>query len=74
MSVVSAASPAQTKADGKAIEIKVVDTPVVACDGGNGPLGHPRVFLTFGAERQVVCPYCSRTFVLAEGVRVGSGH
>lgn len=38
----------------------------VACDGGGGPLGHPRVFLTMDGGR-VVCPYCSRTFVLAEG-------
>ncbi len=55
-------------------EVQTVDTPVVACDGGNGALGHPRVFLTFGAERQLVCPYCSRTFVLAEGAKAGHGH
>ncbi|MBL6597360.1 MAG: zinc-finger domain-containing protein, partial [Alphaproteobacteria bacterium] len=34
----------------------------VACDGGNGPLGHPRVFLTIGAEDEVMCPYCSRLY------------
>ena len=38
----------------------------VACDGGGGALGHPRVFLTVGAAGEVVCPYCSRKFVLAE--------
>jgi len=31
-----------------------VDEPVVACNGGGGALGHPRV----------ECPYCSRLFVL----------
>ncbi|CAA7623430.1 zinc-finger domain-containing protein [Magnetospirillum sp. UT-4] len=60
------ASPAQT-------ETQVVDTPVIACDGGNGGLGHPRVYLNVGAEGSVVCPYCSRRFVLAEGAKVG-GH
>lgn len=45
----------------------------VACDGGNEPLGHPRVFLYI--ERQsVICPYCSRLFVLAQGAGHGSGH
>lgn len=55
------------------IETQVVDTPAIACDGGNGPLGHPRVFLTFGPSRQVVCPYCSRSYTLAEGAK-GHGH
>ncbi len=53
---------------------QVVDTAIVTCDGGNGGLGHPRVFLTFGEARQIVCPYCSRSFVLAEGAKVGHGH
>ncbi|MFN7902333.1 MAG: zinc-finger domain-containing protein [Holosporales bacterium] len=36
----------------------------VACDGGNGALGHPRVFLNLGSSGAVVCPYCSRQYVL----------
>ncbi|EKV26881.1 hypothetical protein C882_2105 [Caenispirillum salinarum AK4] len=41
----------------------------VACDGGNGPLGHPRVWLHIRPEtRDIVCPYCSRQYVLKEGV------
>ena len=35
---------------------------VVACDGGK--LGHPRVYLHMDASGEVVCPYCSRRFVL----------
>lgn len=35
----------------------------VACDGGGGALGHPRVFLHIEGE-QVMCPYCSRLYVL----------
>lgn len=34
----------------------------VACDGGGGALGHPRVFLTIGPEDEVLCPYCSRLY------------
>ena len=54
-------------------EIVHVDDRTVACDGGNGPLGHPRVFLRI-ADRQVVCPYCSRLYVLNEGAGHGNGH
>lgn len=44
--------------------IEVTDH-TVACDGGDGALGHPRVFLEIPEdEHKVVCPYCSRTYVL----------
>jgi uncharacterized Zn-finger protein len=43
-----------------------VDSRVVACDGGDGPLGHPRVWLRI-VERQTFCPYCSRVFILKSG-------
>ncbi len=36
----------------------------IACDGGNGALGHPRVFLEMGEAGEVTCPYCDRLFVL----------
>lgn len=46
--------------------INVTDR-TVACDGGNGPLGHPRVYLTIAEdETKVVCPYCSRSYVLTD--------
>jgi uncharacterized Zn-finger protein len=32
-----------------------------ACDGGIGPLGHPRVFLTL-RNGEAICPYCSRLY------------
>ena len=44
-------------------EIIEVDTSVVRCDGGGGPLGHPAVYLNLGKEGKVVCPYCSKSFV-----------
>jgi uncharacterized Zn-finger protein len=56
---------------------QVVTTGRVTCDGnGADPsLGHPRIWLSFGeGEREIVCPYCSRSFVLAEGASAGHGH
>lgn len=44
-------------------EVIAVQDATVACDGGGGVLGHPRVFLTL-VDGMVVCPYCSRTYVL----------
>ncbi len=47
-------------------ETMEVSHPVVACDGGGGALGHPRVFLHLDHDHgnTVTCPYCSRTYVL----------
>ena len=52
----------------------VVETPVVRCDGGGGPLGHPAVYLNFGAKTQIVCPYCSRKFVRVAGTSAAGQH
>ena len=46
-----------------------VDDSVVACDGGVGALGHPRVYLKIEDDGQVECPYCDRLFVLRDGGR-----
>jgi uncharacterized Zn-finger protein len=54
-------------------EIIPVDDRTVACDGGDPPLGHPRVFL-YIEERSVQCPYCSRLYLLNEGAGHASGH
>ena len=40
------------------VDSREVDSREVACDGGNGPLGHPRVFLNMGAADHIDCPYC----------------
>jgi uncharacterized Zn-finger protein len=49
----------------KDFEIIEIENPAVACDGGKGALGHPRVYLTVkpGTDH-IVCPYCSRKYVL----------
>jgi uncharacterized Zn-finger protein len=40
-----------------------IDEMVAACNGGGGPLGHPRVYLNLAPGGRVECPYCSRLFV-----------
>ena len=40
-----------------------IDEMVAACNGGGGPLGHPRVYLNLAPTGRVECPYCSRLFV-----------
>jgi uncharacterized Zn-finger protein len=47
-----------------AFETIPVTTRVVACNGGGGALGHPRVYLNLGTADRVECPYCSRLYVL----------
>ena len=49
-----------------ATETFQVDERTVPCDGGGGALGHPRVFL-YIEDRSVMCPYCSRVYVLKPG-------
>lgn len=40
----------------------------VVCDGGGGAMGHPRIYLHIERETgNVVCGYCSRTYVLKGG-------
>jgi uncharacterized Zn-finger protein len=50
-------------------ETITVDTDRVACDGGGGPLGHPKVYLNLGKDGRIECPYCSRIYVLREGAK-----
>jgi uncharacterized Zn-finger protein len=38
---------------------------VVACNGGGGALGHPRVYLNLAPHGRAECPYCSRLYVNA---------
>jgi uncharacterized Zn-finger protein len=54
-------------------ETVYVDSMVVACNGGGGPLGHPKVYLNLAGDGRIECPYCSRLFV-HEAHRTGEGH
>ncbi len=48
----------------QAPETKVVDKYRIACDGSEGALGHPRVWLQIPADRGFVeCGYCDAKYV-----------
>ncbi|MBV9523701.1 MAG: zinc-finger domain-containing protein [Alphaproteobacteria bacterium] len=40
-----------------------IDSMIAACNGGGGPLGHPKVYLNLAGDGKVECPYCSRLFI-----------
>ena len=44
-------------------EVIEVEEMVAACNGGGGPLGHPRVYLNLAPTGRHECPYCSRQYV-----------
>ncbi|HIE19862.1 MAG TPA: zinc-finger domain-containing protein [Rhodospirillales bacterium] len=54
-------------------EIIEVTTTTIGCDGG-GVLGHPTVYLKIGDAGEVICPYCSRQFVLSKDASAETGH
>ena len=65
MTTASGTTAPATTPDPSAPEIVTVTTRRIACDGGGGALGHPRVYLEMGEADFVECPYCDRRFVLA---------
>jgi NADH dehydrogenase (ubiquinone) Fe-S protein 6 len=48
-------------------DTRYTDQRQVACDGDDGPLGHPRVYLKMDSRDYVDCGYCDRRFILAGG-------
>ena len=75
-------TPASTSAADGQIRIDdqiTVTSRRIACDGGGGALGHPRVWLNLGEDNRITCPYCSRDYVLADdaasdGAGSAAGH
>jgi len=55
------------------VETIEVESKRVGCDGG-GVLGHPLIYLEMDQKLAIVCPYCSRTYKLKEGLDFSSGH
>jgi uncharacterized Zn-finger protein len=53
-------------------EVIEVDFDVVACDGGGGALGHPRVYLSLAGRDFVECGYCDRRFVRKAGAKAAA--
>lgn len=51
-------------------ETKIVSKHKLACDGGEGALGHPRVWLTIPENLGwVECPYCDAKYVFGEELK-----
>merc|ERR1719175_453535 len=42
---------------------KVVHTRIVACDGGGGALGHPKVYINLDDGKPQGCIYCGLRYV-----------
>lgn len=40
-----------------------VDQRMVACDGGGGPLGHPKIFINVDKPQINMCTYCGLPYV-----------
>jgi uncharacterized Zn-finger protein len=55
------------------VEKIIVNGHRVACDGGGGALGHPKVWYEMGSDHEVECLYCGRVFVRSDAV-VGGDH
>ena len=43
--------------------VRWTDQRVVSCDGGGGPLGHPRIFINVDKPQINMCTYCGLPFV-----------
>jgi len=49
-------------------ETKIVENTRIACDGGGGALGHPRVWLQIPRDAGFVeCGYCDCKYILKDG-------
>ncbi|KAJ9475792.1 hypothetical protein PHBOTO_005860 [Pseudozyma hubeiensis] len=44
--------------------IRLSSKRIAACDGGGGPLGHPKVFINLDKPGAKACPYCGIRFEL----------
>jgi uncharacterized Zn-finger protein len=59
----------------KPFETIEVSSLEIACDGGGGTLGHPKVYLHIDVSiGHIVCPYCSRNYVYKAGGVMRSGN
>jgi len=48
-------------------EVETITQSRIACDGGEGALGHPRVWLSIDDKTGYVeCGYCDKRYVLAK--------
>jgi uncharacterized Zn-finger protein len=43
--------------------VRFLKERVAVCDGGGGPLGHPRIYINLDKAQIVPCEYCGLPFV-----------
>jgi uncharacterized Zn-finger protein len=55
------------------VERVIVSGHRIACDGGGGALGHPKVWYEMGSDHEVECLYCGLVFV-QDDTQGGGGH
>lgn len=60
----SMSNPTQTSSSHSLDAVTIVTQRRVACDGGGGALGHPKVWMDMGQDNTVECKYCDRVFAL----------
>lgn len=54
-------------------EVEEVTRTRIWCDGGCGPLGHPRVYMTIDPMKGFIdCGYCDKRFILKPGTASAS--
>ena len=51
-------------------EVIYLETLKVACDGGGGALGHPKVWYSL-EDGEAECGYCDRKFIYRPGDNAG---
>lgn len=55
-------------------ETITVQSTTVGCDGGGGPLGHPKVYLKLDRSGEINCPYCGRRYQLGPEAFAADAH
>ncbi len=55
-------------------EVIEVEKEQIGCDGGEGALGHPLVYLTLDSTGKVDCPYCGRRFIRGGRAKASESH
>ena len=50
---------------GNVPEVTYVNETRVACNGGDGALGHPKTYYSINDEGYAECGYCDRVFIYA---------
>ncbi len=46
----------------KNFENSLVNSKKISCDGGSLSSKHPLIFLNFGNNESITCPYCGKVF------------